>query len=84
MSTAQLFGAAGAKAITPSDSANFATTNGNPSRGLLVKTTGDYKLTMEDGSEVTMYLMAGVVHPIRCKRVWSTGAASTSGIVAFY
>lgn len=84
MSTSQLFGASGAVAVTASDSSNFTATNGIPSRGLLVAVTGSYKITFENDTEVTCYLQAGIVHPIRCKRVWNTGAPSTSGIVAFY
>lgn len=77
----QTFGAVGAIAVTVSDSTNFIATG--TARGLLVATSGNYKVTMQDGSEPTLYLLAGVLHPLRCKRVWSTGAASTSGIVAF-
>lgn len=78
----QVFGAVGAVAVTASDDTDFDL-GGRVSRGLLVATTGNYKLTMEDGSEPTLYLQAGILHPIRCKRVWSAGAASTTGIVAF-
>lgn len=54
-------------------------------RGLVVKTAGDYPLLLDDDSaSVTVYLAAGVVHPLRVKRVYSTGAASTSGVVAVY
>lgn len=76
----QVFGVVGTISVTASDSTDFITSG--TSRGLLVKTTGDYKVTMQDGSTPTMYLAAGIWHPIRCTRVWSTGAASTSGIVA--
>jgi hypothetical protein len=76
----QVFGAVGAIAVTASDSADFHIA---PARGLLVATTGNYKVTMQDGSTPTLYLAGGIIHPLRCKRVWSTGAASTSGIVAF-
>lgn len=54
-------------------------------RGLIVKTAGDYTVLMaDDSAAVTVYLAAGIVHPLCVQRVNSTGAASTSGIVAVY
>lgn len=70
-------------AVTASDTVDIAT---GPTRGILVKTAGDYVLILADDgtSQVTVNLAAGVVHPIRVKRVYSTGSASTSGIVGFW
>lgn len=79
MGVEQVYGGSGGITVIASDSADFTV---GVSRALCVTTTGNYKVTMEDGSEPTFYLLGGVLHPIRCKRVWSTGAASTSGIVA--
>lgn len=71
-----------AAAVTAHDSNAIAT---GVTRGLLVKTAGDYTLLLAgDSVAVTMNLAAGVVHPLRVTRVNSTGAASTSGIVGFY
>lgn len=70
-----------AVSVTCSDSANLT----DISRGLSVKTAGDYPIILaDDSSSVTMYLTAGIVHPLAVKRVYSTGAASTSGVVAYY
>lgn len=69
-------------AVTAHDSTAIATGIG---RGLLVKTSGDYDILLADNSAVvTIYLAAGVVHPLRVERVNSTGAAATTGIVTFY
>jgi hypothetical protein len=69
-------------AVTPSDTVGFA-----PSRGLSVKTAGDYTvLYAGDTAVVTVNLAAGVIHTMSVKRVNATGGtpASVSGIVAHY
>lgn len=69
-----------AAAVTCSDTVGFT-----PSRGLSVKTAGDYTiLYVGDTVAVTVNLAAGVIHKIAAKRVNSTGAASTTGVVAYY
>lgn len=70
-------------AVTCSDTTSFTRGEG---RGLLVATSGNYTILPAgpNSTAVTVYLVAGVVHPIRCVRVNSTGAASTSGVVVFY
>lgn len=69
-----------AAAVTASDTVPFAAC-----AGLSVKTAGDYTVLLAgDSAAVTMNLAAGIIHEISAKRVNSTGAASTSGIVAFY
>jgi hypothetical protein len=71
-----------AVSVTAHDSTNIAT---GVTRGLLVKTAGDYVLLLGgDSATVTINLAAGVVHPLRVKRVNSTGSAATTGIVGFY
>jgi len=75
-----VYGGQGAKSVTASDTVDF----GGVSRGINLTTAGSYKFTMADGSTPTLYLASGVIHPIACLRVWSTGAASTSGIVAVF
>lgn len=71
-----------AAAVTAHDSNAIAT---GPTRGLSVTTAGNYTILLNgDSSAVTMNLAAGVIHPLNVKRVNATGAASTSGIVAFY
>ncbi len=71
------------KAITCSDTEAIAT---GPCRGIIVKTAGDYTilLTNDGTSAVTVNLAAGVIHWLRVKRVNTTGAAATTGLVAIY
>ncbi|MGD8753654.1 MAG: hypothetical protein PVG14_19655 [Anaerolineales bacterium] len=64
--------------ITPHDSNDI-----NPCRGLLVDVAGDVKCTYQNGQVDTLYLAAGVWHPMLVKRVWSTGTTA-SGIHAGY
>lgn len=80
MGVEKIYGASGGKSVTASDTIDF----GGVSQGLNVATSGNYTLIMEDGSQITLNLIGGVLHPIRCTRVFSTGAASTSGIVAVF
>lgn len=69
-----------AAAVTASDTVAFA-----PCAGLSVKTAGDYTVLLaDDSAAVAMNLAAGVIHEISAKRVNLTGAAATTGIVAFY
>lgn len=69
-------------AVTASDTVAIT---GGPTRGILVKTAGDYSILLVDNAAaVTINLAAGVVHPLRVTRVDSTGAASTTGIVGFW
>jgi hypothetical protein len=71
-----------ARAVTCSDTVEFPD---GAAIGLLVKTAGDYTILLaDDTTAIAMNLAAGVIHPIRAKRVNSTSAASTSGVVAFY
>lgn len=70
---------AAAVAITPND-----TTRITPTRGLYVGVSGDVKVIMLDGTTVTFTdLAAGVIHPITCVLVYSTGTTATN-IVALY
>ena len=50
---------------------------------LYVGTAGTLKVTMLDGSVVSYAAIAAGRHPLRVKRVWSTGTSAT-GIVAEY
>jgi len=69
-------------AVTTSDATSFAR---GECRGLSVTTSGSYTILLsKDSTAVAMYLAAGIIHPLRAVRVNTTGAASTSGIVAFY
>jgi len=67
-------------AITPNDSTDLATVT----RGLYVGITGDIKVTLAGGTTVEFgALAAGVVHPLRVKRVWATSTTVTQ-IVGLY
>lgn len=67
-------------AVTPNDDADIAMI----SRGILVGVSGSVQVTMESGDVITIpTLVAGVVHPIRVKRVHATGTTAT-GIVSFW
>ena len=69
-----------AVAITPNDGADLA----NSTRGIYVGVTGNIKITTSAGDDVTFAgLAAGIIHPIRARRVWATGTTATS-IVGVY
>jgi hypothetical protein len=60
--------------ITPNDGADLP----NPVRGVLVGVSGDLKLDDFAGNTVTLKaLVAGVIHPIGAKRIYSTGTTAT-------
>lgn len=58
--------------FTPNDSADLP----EVTRGLIVGTGGDVRLTDPDGVTDTFALSAGV-YPVRVKRVWATGTTAT-------
>jgi hypothetical protein len=70
-----------AVAITPHDSNDLA----DVTRGLYVGVSGDVRVILAgDTSAVTLTgLAAGMVHPLRVKRVLSTSTTAT-GIVGLY
>jgi hypothetical protein len=66
--------------VTPNDSTDLAIS----SRGVYVGASGDLKVDMVGGGTVTFVgLAAGVVHPLRVKRIYSTGTTAT-GIIGVY
>lgn len=67
-------------ALTLHDSNNFA----DVYRAICVTTAGNYTIITPGDDAVTVYLAAGIFHPIRCVRINATGAASTSGVVGGY
>lgn len=72
--------AANAASITPNDGADLAT----PTRGLYVGASGDVRVTMVGGQTLTFVgLAAGVVHPLRVKRVFATSTTASS-IIGVY
>jgi hypothetical protein len=67
----------GAFAITPHDSNNLTTST----RGICFATAGALKVRLADGNDVTFTsgaLAAGIIHPLRVIRVWSTGTTAAS------
>jgi len=69
----------GAASVTPSDSVEIPIT-----RSLYIGTSGNLKVTMADGQEITfLNLVAGTIFPVQVIKVWSTSTTVTS-IVALY
>ncbi len=70
----------GAVAITPSDDTDLTFVT----RGIYVGVAGNLKVDMEDGTTVIFVgLAAGMIHPIRAKRIYATLTTATS-IVGVY
>lgn len=65
----------GAFDITPSDTENLT----QATRGLYVGVSGDVKVDMVNGDTVTyISLAAGIVHPLRVRKVYSTDTSATN------
>ena len=65
--------------ISPNDTTDLA----NVSRALNVASSGSVRVTTVEGSEATVYIVAGNAFPVRVSRVWATGTTAT-GIVVMY
>lgn len=66
---------AGGAAVTPHDTNDLTTVT----RGIYLGASGDVKLITVDGDTLTFVgLSAGIIHPIRVSRVFSTGTTATS------
>lgn len=63
----------GAFAITPNDSTDLS----EITLSLWVSVAGAVKVTLFDNSTVTYANLTAGRHPLRVKRVWSTGTAAT-------
>lgn len=67
----------GAIEVTTDDDVDLAA----PARGIYIGGAGNLKVTMQNGDVVTFVgLLAGVVYPIRCVRIWE--ASTATNIVA--
>lgn len=66
-------------AVTPNDGQDLP----HVSRGLNVLGTGTVRVTSAQGDTVTLTVAAGIVLPVRVRRIWATGTTAT-GIVAMY
>ena len=62
------------KAVTPSDTVDLAD---GVCYALMVGTDGDVSVEYANGLEDTLYLIAGIVHPIQVVRVNATGTTAT-------
>ena len=68
--------------VTPSDTVDLTV----PTRGISFVTAGALKITTTGAETVTIpsgALAAGVIHPIRARRIFSTGTTAAS-IVAYW
>lgn len=72
-----------AESVTPSDTEDI----NYISNGIYVGEAGDLEVTLEnmaDGESVTFVgLSAGMIHPIRTKRIWAANTTATD-IIAVY
>jgi len=73
-----MWGSRGSATITASDSTTIEAT-----RGLSVDVAGNVKVTYIDGLVDTLYLAAGMIHPMQVKVIWSTSTTAT-GLHAHY
>lgn len=90
MTAIDTVGPSGARAIEPAENAMAITPNDSTdlthvTRGIYVGVTGNVKVDMfGTGTAITFVgLAAGVIHPIRATRVYSTDTTATS-IVGVY
>lgn len=61
--------------ITPSDTVDLT----HPTRGIYVGASGNLKVILVSGDTITFVgLSSGTIHPIRVRRVFSTGTTATS------
>ena len=65
--------------VTPNDSADLA----RDIRGLNVVNAGPVKVTTTAGTDLTVFVAAGIAFPLLIRRVWATGTTAT-GIVALF
>lgn len=68
------------EAVTPADGTDLPS---GVTRAIMVGADGDVAVTYANGVSDTLYLLAGVVHPIQVARVKATGTTAT-GIKAGY
>lgn len=65
--------------VTPDDGQDLP----HVSRGLNVLVGGTVRVTSAQGETETLMIAAGIVFPVRVRRIWATGTTAT-GIVAMY
>jgi hypothetical protein len=62
------------EAVTPADGTDLP---GGVTRAIMVGADGDVAVVYANGTSDTLYLLAGVVHPIQVARIKSTGTTAT-------
>lgn len=69
-------------AITPSDTAELASVT----RGIFTGTGGTLVCVLEDDTSTVTFtnIPAGIVLPLRIKRVYSTGTTASMGLIGLY
>ena len=65
--------------VAPDDAADLPFVT----RGLNVSSSGTVRITTLGGDEATVYIAAGIIFPVRVRRVFASGTTATS-IVAMY
>lgn len=76
--TTSFIDAPGQKFVTPTQSDSTADPAG-PFRAIYVGGSGDVKITDLHGNAATFIdLAAGILHPICCTRIWTTGTDATN------
>lgn len=71
--------AGSAQAVTASDSTTY-----DDARGVYVGVTGDLAVEFEGGETVTLVgIAAGMIHPIRAKKILATGTDATDIVIFF-
>lgn len=66
-------------AVTPDDATDLA----QVSRALNAATAGTIRVTTREGTTGSITVAAGIIIPIRVRRIWATGTTAT-GIVALF
>lgn len=72
--------------VTPNDSNNLREVDSKPvaTRGIYVGVSGDLSVVTEAEQTITLVnVVAGVWHPIRARRIRSTGTAATDIVAGF-
>ena len=71
--------ASGLFEVTPDDTQDLAIAT----RAINVATSGLVRVTTVDGSEGSVFITAGIVFPVRARRIWATGT-DAAGIAGLY
>lgn len=73
--------------IWPKSDANFfqnSSENQRISHAISVSIAGVYAFTMANGVALSVYLAAGILHPIHAKRYLSTGTTGAGDLIVWF